>query len=120
MNLDVLWQGLMASDNHDFQGIAKYPPCFRDLAFIVDESVTYAATMEAIMAFKNQELKYLTHVTLFDVYRSAQLGEQRKSLAFSLTFSSDCGTLNDREVDLEMNRLTKHLESHHGFSMRSL
>jgi len=40
----------------------------------------------------------LSSVALFDVFRSTQLGEGRRSLAYTLRFEAADRTLNDAEV----------------------
>jgi len=53
-------------------------------------------------------------VTAFDEYRSPQLGEGVKSIAFALTFRSPERTLTDSEVDSLMESIRKRLETDHG------
>ena len=56
-----------------------------------------AGTLEACMT--QAAGKLLCGISLFDIYRSAQLGEGKKSLAFSLSFRADDRTLTDAEAD---------------------
>jgi phenylalanyl-tRNA synthetase beta chain len=53
-------------------------------------------------------------VTAFDEYRSEQLGEGVRSVAFALTFRSPERTLTDSEVDQLLTAIRKRLEAEHG------
>ena len=44
----------------------------------------------------------LEEVSLFDVYRGAQVAEGKKSVAYSLTMRADDRTLTDEEADAAM------------------
>jgi len=57
-------------------------------------------------------------VTAFDEYRSPQLGDGVKSIAFALTFRSPERTLTDSEVDSLMASIRKRLEADHGARSR--
>lgn len=82
--------------HHRIQGISKYPAVKRDLALVVSEEVNAADLAEII---KEAGTDLLIRVELFDVYRSPQLGEGKKSLAFALTFQSYQHTLQDEEIN---------------------
>lgn len=74
----------------------KYPSTSRDVAMIVDEGLQVADIEKAIREAGTEILK---KVKLFDVYRGAQVGEGKKSVAFSLTYRHDDRTLTDEETD---------------------
>ena len=74
----------------------KYPAMVRDIALIVDEEVT-AHQIENTIREAGTEI--LRNVKLFDVYRGEQVGENKKSVAFSLTFRHDDKTLTDDETE---------------------
>ena len=79
----------------DVEAVPTYPPVLEDLAVVVDENIT-AADVEAVMRKGGGD--YLAKVRLFDIYRGEQLGEGKKSLAFSLTYIAPDRTLTDKEV----------------------
>lgn len=74
----------------------KYPSTSRDVAMIVDEDLQVADIEKAIREAGTEILK---NVKLFDVYRGTQVGEGKKSVAFSLTYRHDDRTLTDEEAD---------------------
>ncbi len=79
-----------------YHALPKYPALTRDLALICDEDIQ-AGEVEAVMT--EAAGKLLCGISLFDIYRSAQLGEGKKSLAFSLSFRANDRTLTDAEAD---------------------
>ena len=78
-----------------YQAPSRYPSSDVDLAFTVPDEVP-ADEVSATIAEAGGEL--LASVALFDVFRSDQLGEGRRSLAFTLRFEAPDRTLNDAEV----------------------
>lgn len=74
----------------------KYPAMTRDIAMLVDEDTEVAAIENTIKA---AGCDILRSVRLFDVYRGEQVGNGKKSVAFSLTYRHDDRTLTDGETD---------------------
>ncbi len=74
---------------------STYPPALLDVALVVDGG-TPAASVERALVDGAGPL--LETVRLFDVYRSEQLGEGRKSLAYKLTFRAPDRTLTGEEA----------------------
>ena len=79
----------------DVEAVATYPPVLEDLAVVVDDDVT-AAQVEEVIRMGGGE--YLAKVQLFDIFKGKQVGEGKKSLAFSLTYIAPDRTLTDKEV----------------------
>jgi phenylalanyl-tRNA synthetase beta chain len=52
----------------------------------------------------------VTQVQLFDIFRGAQVGEGKKSLAYSLTYQSDSGTLSDKDAAKIRKKIIGRLE----------
>jgi len=65
--------------------LPAFPDVKRDIAFTVDESVTCAQAEACIL----RAVKAVKSAELFDVYRGIQVGKNKKSMAFRLTFASD-------------------------------
>jgi len=68
----------------------------RDLAFVVPDGLPAAQVAGMISGAGGPEL---VDVRLFDVYKGAQVGEGKRSLAYALTFRSPEQTLTDEHVD---------------------
>ncbi len=101
---------------HTIESVPAYPPVLEDLALTVDESLP-AGQVEAMI--RQTGGKNLVDVTLFDIFRSAQIGEGKKSLAYSLTYQSPDRTLTDQEVALVRGRIVKRVEQELGAKLRS-
>ena len=78
-----------------YRAPSRYPSSDIDLAFTVPDEVS-ADEVAATIAQAGGEL--LASVALFDVFRSEQLGEGCRSLAYTLRFEASDRTLNDAEV----------------------
>lgn len=93
---------LVRRDKVSFHDIPRYPEVRRDLALLLDESVSYSALRAA--AFKNAK-KLLRDMTLFDVYRGDKIPEGKKQYAVSLVIRDDDKTLTDEDVERLVGRL---------------
>ena len=75
--------------------ISKFPSVRRDLAVLIDRSVT-AADLESTV---RQALgPNLVEFRLFDVYEGKGIDSTEKSVALGLTFQSQTATLTDEEI----------------------
>ncbi|HET9660584.1 MAG TPA: phenylalanine--tRNA ligase subunit beta [Thermomicrobiales bacterium] len=73
----------------------RFLPVEQDLAVVVAES-SPAADVEA--ALRNGAGPLLTGIVLFDEFRGPQIGEENKSLAYRLTFTSPGRALTDDDL----------------------
>lgn len=95
---------------------SKYPAMRRDLALIVNKSVTFA---DVERLARKAEKKLLTEVNLFDVYENEdQLGAGKKSYAVSFQLVSNDGTLKDKQVDKVMRSIEGTLSKQLGAEVR--
>lgn len=98
-----------------FQEMPKFPEVRRDLALLVDESVSYAELSNA--AFKAVK-KILKQVTLFDVYRGDKIPEGKKQYALNFVLQDPEKTLTDNEVEKTMSRLLATYQNSFGATLR--
>jgi phenylalanyl-tRNA synthetase beta chain len=91
-----------------FRPISRFPASDIDLAFVVDDD-TPAAAVEQRLREAGGDL--LVDVYLFDVFRSPQLGEGKRSLAYRLRFNALDHTLTDEEVGEVRRRCIAAVES---------
>jgi phenylalanyl-tRNA synthetase beta chain len=96
-------------------GLPRFPSVDRDLALVVPEAVPAAELLATLRAAGGELLE---SATAFDEYRSQQLGEGVRSLAFSLTFRSPERTLTDSEVDSLIASMRARLEAAHAARAR--
>jgi phenylalanyl-tRNA synthetase beta chain len=98
-----------------FTEIPKYPEVRRDLALLVDQTVTY----DSIYTIARQtEKSLLKNVNLFDVYEGGNLPEGKKSYALSFIIQDNSKTLEDAQIDKIMGKLQKNFETELGASLR--
>lgn len=95
--------------------LPRYPAIQRDLAVVIPADYALPDLERALLGLGGD---LLTGVELFDVYVGAQVGEGRKSMAFSLTFRAEDRTLTDTEVNLAMTRIVDGLKERCGAVLR--
>ncbi|HET6567513.1 MAG TPA: phenylalanine--tRNA ligase subunit beta, partial [Rhodothermales bacterium] len=95
--------------------VNRFPVVERDLAVVVDRDAPVGALMASIQESGDTLLQ---EVAVFDIYRGNEIGEGKKSVAFSLRFGAD-RTLRDQEVDARMAAVIKRLEKEHHAQLRT-
>jgi phenylalanyl-tRNA synthetase beta chain len=114
LDLDKLLAGV--NPRYDVRPVPEYPPVKEDLAVIVNDDVP-GATVEAAITGAGGAL--LADVTLFDLYRGAQIGAGKKSLAYRLTYQAPDRTLTDAEAAKLRAKIIKRLTETVGATIRS-
>lgn len=89
-----------------YEGIAKFPTSTRDISLVVGKEVLIG-TMENAIIKKGGKL--LESCELFDIYEGEQVGEGKKSVAFSLVFRAKDRTLSDTEISEIMDKILAEL-----------
>lgn len=113
MNITKLVKYARASKK--YTQVPKFPAVERDIAVIVDEKVE-VGQIEKIVTKKAKKL--LESIQLFDIYRNEKLGENKKSVAYSLIFRDKNKTLSDEEINHIMESIISELEKTLGASLR--
>ena len=103
-------------ESYNVPPVPIFPSVLEDLAVVVEESVL-AEQVEA--AIRQAAVELLVDLRLFDLYRGTQVGEGRKSLAYSLVYQAPDRTLTDDEVAKIRARVIKYLESKLGAKLRA-
>jgi phenylalanyl-tRNA synthetase beta chain len=95
--------------------ISRFPSIRRDIAILVDESVTYAAVADCIRA---AETVLLRDLVLFDLYTGKNIESGRKSLALGLILQASSQTLTDDVIEDTVGRILARLTSELGARLR--
>ena len=95
--------------------ISKFPAVSRDLALLVDEKVEFA---EIEQIARQTEKKLLKSVELFDVYEGKNLPQGKKSYAVNFILQDETKTLNDKQIEAIMSKLTANLKNKLGAELR--
>ncbi len=98
----------LASFDHKYTGIAKYPATMRDISMVVPKEVS-AGQIEAMLTQRGGKL--LESYQLFDIYEGSQIQKGFKSMAYSIVFRAKDRTLEDKEVNAAMKKILNGLES---------
>ena len=91
-----------------FKESNKYPGIEKDVAFVVDKSIT---NEEIINVIKKSGGRLLTNIEVFDVYVGDKIKDSEKSIAYNLKFEDPTRTLTDEEVMNIFNKIISDVES---------
>jgi phenylalanyl-tRNA synthetase beta chain len=89
-----------------YKGISKFPSVRRDLAVVVDESVTLAKLQENVTVSASG---LLTELRIFDIYRGPGIDSGRKSVALGLILQDSSRTLTDMDADAVVSAVVTRL-----------
>ena len=106
LNWDILMK-MSVRNKVNYTELPKFLPVKRDLALLVDHSVTFAEIEK--VAF-DSERKLLKEVYLFDVYEGKNLDAGKKSYAVSFILQDENKTLTDKQIEAIMNKIIMNLE----------
>jgi phenylalanyl-tRNA synthetase beta chain len=114
LDLDALVEA--APEQVAYEEVPAFPAVRQDLAFVVSDAV---AAGELVAAMRDAAGPDLREVTPFDEYRSAELGEGRKSLAFAVSFQSPERTLTDADAAELRGKIVDALAESFGAELRA-
>ncbi|SNR96761.1 phenylalanyl-tRNA synthetase beta subunit [Methylobacillus rhizosphaerae] len=110
--LEPLLQGKVAA----YKQVGKFPPVRRDIAIVVDETITVQMVLDTMRSNKNA---LISDIALFDIYQGKGIAEGKKSLAFLVLMQDTQKTLTDAEADAVMAELLDLLVQQHGAALRN-
>ena len=98
-----------------YKEISKFPSVKKDLAVVVDKNVT---AEEIAVLIKKAGGSSLSKIEAFDVYTGKGIDENKKSIAYSLTFEKMDRTLTDEEISQSMEKIVEMLNKKIGAELR--
>ena len=98
-----------------YKELPKFPEVRRDLALLLDESVSYADLRKSALRVGKKLLK---QVGLFDVYRGDKIAEGKKQYAMSFVLQDLDKTLTDNDVERVMSKLLSTFQNEFGATLR--
>lgn len=113
LNLDLLMSGL--SEKISYAQIPKYPAVDRDMAVILNDSITSGEVLDMI---KGYQAALIENIELFDHYKGKNIPPDKKSLGFRITYRSKERTLTDDEVEAVHHSLVNSVLEKTGGTLR--
>lgn len=98
-----------------FRGLPRFPSVSRDIALILEEGVPIQSPVNFI---RDLQEPLLAQVEVFDLYRSPQLGENKKSVGYRLVYRSGDRSLTDAEVNRIHEGIVQKVLDHFAASLR--
>ncbi len=108
-------EALRQRDLPAFRPLSRFPAMRRDLAIVVDESVSFREISRSIAELG---LDMISGFEVFDVYKGKGVASGRKSIALSLILQDLSRTLGDEDVERAVTRVLRKLEADVGASLR--
>ena len=98
-----------------FIPLPKFAVEKRDFCFVMDKALTCAQIENAI----KESCEYITDIELFDLYEGAQLGADKKSMAFSVVFTPRDEEFTQEKIDGFVDTILKNLSDKYGAVLRA-
>lgn len=105
LDFNVLLSGY--TTDRQYKALPKFPATSRDIAVILDKNINVGEVIKIIESNRNGILE---SYSLFDVYEGEQVGDGKKSVAYSLLFRAEDRTLTDKEVNEVMDKILSGLK----------
>ena len=91
-----------------FKKLSQYPEVRRDLAFVINEDVTFDDIQRVIKGAVQQNIFKGSEV--FDVYQGENIEKGFKSLAFRIKMQDENATLTDEVIERQMSNVRAKLQ----------
>ena len=105
LDFNVLLSGY--TTDRQYKALPKFPATSRDIAVILDKNINVGEVIKIIESNRNGILE---SYSLLDVYEGEQVGDGKKSVAYSLLFRAEDRTLTDKEVNEVMDKILSGLK----------
>lgn len=112
LDLDVLHQTAQLV----YEDVPRFPSISRDLALVLKRDIP-AGQVEATI--KQAAGPLLIDLAVFDVYVGENVGDDEKSIAFSLKYQDPTRTLQDEEVTASYEAILAAVQAAHGAEVRA-
>ncbi|MBE6048316.1 MAG: phenylalanine--tRNA ligase subunit beta [Clostridium sp.] len=113
LDLDALYEA--ANVKRSYTPIPKFPAATRDIAILVDDEVLVGEIEDIIKRTGGQLVE---KVSLFDIYKGAQIPEGKKSVAYAIVYRDHKKSLTDKDVNKVHDKILKNLENKLGAELR--
>ena len=107
LNLDIIISAVKETVPR-FKKLPQFPEVRRDLAFVINENVTFDEIQKVIKGAVQQNIFKGSEV--FDVYHGENIDKGYKSLAFRIKMQDDNATLTDEIIEKQMQSVREKLQ----------
>lgn len=98
-----------------YKELSKYPSIVKDVAFLLDKNILNKDIEDKIRKYGG---RLLTDISVFDLYEGERIDSNRKSIAYSLTFSDQSRTLSDDEIMEIFNKIIEGIKKEFNAEVR--
>ena len=98
------------------EALSKFPEVHRDLAIVLDESVSSG---QILALMRENAGEFLNDFRIFDVYQGDAVEKGKKSIALGLTWQHPSRTLSDEEVNTIISSCVKALQEQFNANLRN-
>ena len=113
INLDELFTKKVGKMK--YKEFSKFPSINKDIALVVDKK---SVSKDIEKVIKSAGGSLLTNIEVFDIYTGVGVGIDKKSIAYSLTFSDMKKTLTDEEINGLMDKIIDAVSKKCGAELR--
>ncbi len=105
---------IASSKPFKFAPIPKFPEAERDLALVMNNEISCGQIEKEIYS----ACKFVTNVKMFDIYVGKQIGEGKKSMAYTVTFTPREEAFTPEKIDGFVKKILNNLKFKLGVELR--
>lgn len=114
LDFDAIFEHMKAEKN--YTPLPKFPATTRDFSFVCDEELPVGTIEEEIQKAGG---KLVESITLFDIYRGKQVGENKKSVSMRVTLRATDRTLTVEEAEKTADKILAALNKQWNITLRA-
>lgn len=114
--MDVTKMYASSDSEKHYQPLPVFPGIDRDIALVMDKDTEAQTVVDSIFKYAG---KSLCSVKVFDVYTGKGVPDDKKSVAFRLSFRLPDKTMNDSEAEQAVGKILKKLKENLNIELRS-
>ncbi len=99
-----------------YKSYSFYPKIIKDLSFIIEIDVSFEKIQKLLYS---NGTKFLSEINLLDEYKGQSIPDRQKSLCIQLIFQSNTRTLENKEIEIIIQRLQSLLVKTFNASIRN-
>ncbi|MDH5611401.1 MAG: phenylalanine--tRNA ligase subunit beta [Gammaproteobacteria bacterium] len=111
LRLDIVKSAVLPA----FSSLSRFPEVRRDLAVVIDKSVTVQSILVCIGEAASDLLR---NIQVFDIYTGKGIDSGRKSVALGLILQDFSRTLTDQDVETEVEKVVSSLKQKFAATLR--